>query len=115
MPDKSLKAIQAQLTQIKARQAQEAKHLEQLEKEVQARLGKGTREVKAPIIKDLTDPLIRLMKEKPLSLQELCAATGGTPQHVSNTINQLKKQGHHVLNVGEPRRARWYYVPKYMK
>ncbi len=115
-----LKTIQYQLTQIKARQARDRMELETLEKEV--KLARGTRDVKQTkavkvvlTTQQLTDAVVRLTKEGAMTLQELSTALNSEPQAVSNVITALKKQGHKLINVGEPRRAKWYYVPLYRK
>ncbi len=119
MPDK-LREIQNQLTQIKERQLRDHAKLETLEKEV--KLARGTRDVKVKLTpsaglttQQLTDAIVRLTKEKPLTLQEIATMLHNEPQVISNAINALKKNGHTMLNVGEPRKAKWYYVPKYKK
>ncbi len=120
MPDK-LKAITAQLNEVLARQVQTEKKLTTLEREV--KLAKGTREVKpgkpAPIqrltTQQLVEAVMRLTQEKPRTLQELATALNVDPQAVSNIITALKKQGHRMLNVGEARKAEWYYVKRHDK
>ena len=112
------KTIQTQLSQIKERQARDRLQLEALEKEV--KLAKGTKSavVTKPTqpkmtAQQLTDAIIKLTKVRPLSLQELATSLATEPQVVSNVITGLKKQGHNMINGGEARRARWFYVPKF--
>jgi len=53
-----------------------------------------------------------LIRDRPMTLQELVSSTGATAGRVSNAIRTLMRDSNgRVLNIGTPGRARWFVAP----
>jgi len=52
-----------------------------------------------------------LISDQPMTTAELVAATGARAPRVSGVLVEIQRSQHQVMNLGTPRRGRWFMIP----